>query len=37
LFTIPRVKEILGKPTKNFITEKVNYLEIPYKDKNKEK
>jgi ATP-dependent RNA helicase DDX55/SPB4 len=36
LFSIPRVKEILGRPTKNFIPDKsVSVLEIPYVDKNK--
>ena len=38
LFSIPRVKEILGRPTKNFIPDKsVNLQEIEYIDKNKEK
>lgn len=36
LFKIPRVKEILGKPTKSFIGDSSVILElVPYKDKNK--
>ena len=38
LYKVPRVKEILGIPLKNFTTDtSVRYEEIPYKDKNKEK
>lgn len=38
LFKIPRVKEILGKPTKSFIPDNSVKIEsIPYKDANKSK
>ena len=38
LFKVPRVKEILGIPLKNFKTDNsIKIEEIPYKDKNKEK
>lgn len=38
LFRIPRVKEILGKPTRGFEGDnEVNIAEIPYKDANKGK
>ena len=38
LFKVPRVKEILGKPTKSFTGDNSVIIEdIPYKDKNKQK
>ena len=37
LFSIPRVKEILGKSIKGFEGEKIDLAAVPYIDKNKEK
>jgi hypothetical protein len=38
LFKIPRVKEILGKPTKSFVPDNtVDIDSLPYIDKNKKK